>query len=58
MKKGLIYNNKIVHTSFCFELEADLVLDNQHCYITNEMRFRVSLYSVTKLGLASQKLVF
>ena len=56
MKKGLIYN--MVHTSFCFELEAHLVHDNQHCYTTNEVRLCVSLYNVIKLGLASQKLVF
>ena len=56
MKKGLIYN--MVRTRFCFEIEAHLVYDNQHCYITNKVRFRVSLYSVIKLGLASQKLVF
>ena len=48
----------MIHTSFCFELEAHLVHDNQHCYITNEVRFRVSLHSVIKLGLATQKLVF
>ena len=61
MKEGLMYNitwYKLVHTSFCFELEAHLVHDNQHSYVTNEVRFRVSLYSVIKLGLASQKLVF